>query len=99
MAVVFAIYEIVDLMLLLAAKVVAERVKPIFHALGVGDNWERVSHRENAIERMCQLRESEMRLTKINAKGQVTIPADLCERFGIRNGTLIDWKRMGTGWC
>ncbi len=45
---------------------------------------------------MCQLRESDMRLTKINAKGQVTIPAALRERFGIKKGTRIDWKRDGS---
>ena len=37
MAVVFAIYELVDLILLLA-KVVDERVRPMFHALGVNKN-------------------------------------------------------------
>jgi len=36
-----------------------------------------------------------MRHTKINAKGQVTIPAELRERFGIRKGTHIDWKKDG----
>jgi hypothetical protein len=33
MAVVFAIYERVDLILLLVAKVVDDRVRPMFHAL------------------------------------------------------------------
>ncbi|MBZ5665511.1 MAG: AbrB/MazE/SpoVT family DNA-binding domain-containing protein [Acidobacteriia bacterium] len=33
-----------------------------------------------------------MRRTKINAKGQVTIPAELRERFGIEKGTRINWK-------
>lgn len=28
----------------------------------------------------------------INAKGQVTIPAELRERFGIEKGTRISWK-------
>ncbi len=41
MAVVFAIYELVDLILLLAAKVVDERAKPMFHALGVNKNWKK----------------------------------------------------------
>jgi AbrB family looped-hinge helix DNA binding protein len=36
-----------------------------------------------------------MRRTKINAKGQVTIPADLRERFGIKKGTRISWKKEG----
>jgi AbrB family looped-hinge helix DNA binding protein len=33
-----------------------------------------------------------MRRTKINAKGQVTIPVELRERFGIEKGTRISWK-------
>ena len=33
-----------------------------------------------------------MRRTKTNAKGQVTIPAELRERFGIEKGTRINWK-------
>jgi AbrB family looped-hinge helix DNA binding protein len=33
-----------------------------------------------------------MRRSRINAKGQVTIPAELRERFGIKKGTCIDWK-------
>jgi len=33
-----------------------------------------------------------VRHTKINAKGQVTIPAELREQFGIRKGTRINWK-------
>jgi AbrB family looped-hinge helix DNA binding protein len=33
-----------------------------------------------------------MRRTKINAKGQVTIPAEFRERFGIEKGTRINWK-------
>jgi len=33
-----------------------------------------------------------MRRTKINAKGQVTIPAELRERFGIEKGTRVNWK-------
>ena len=37
-----------------------------------------------------------MRITNINAKGQVTIPAELRERFGIRKGTRIDWKKDGS---
>jgi AbrB family looped-hinge helix DNA binding protein len=96
MAVVFAIYGLVDLALLLAVKVVNERVKPIFRALGIGKNGKRMGNKENTIERMCQLGKSEMRLTKINAKGQVTIPAELRERFGIGKGTRIDWTRDGT---
>jgi len=96
MALVFVIYELVDLILLLAAKVVDERVKPMFHALGVNKNWKDMRQRENAIEGMCQVEESTMRRTKINAKGQVTIPAELRGRFGIRKGTRIDWKKDGS---
>ena len=33
-----------------------------------------------------------MRRTKTNAKGQVTIPAELRERFGIEKGTRVNWK-------
>jgi AbrB family looped-hinge helix DNA binding protein len=65
--------------------VVDERVKPMFHTLGVNKNW----------KGMRQLGESTMRRTKINAKGQVTIPAELRERFGIKKGTRIDWKKDG----
>jgi AbrB family looped-hinge helix DNA binding protein len=93
MALVFVIYELVDLILLLAAKVVDERVKPMFHALGINKNWKDMRQRENAIEGTCQVEESTMRRTKINAKGQVTIPAELRERFGIKKGTRIDWKK------
>jgi len=96
MAVVFAIYELVDLILLLASKVVDEHVKPMVHALGINKNWKRMRHKENTIEGMCQLEESTMRRTKINGKGQVTIPAELRERFGIRKGTRIEWTRDGT---
>jgi AbrB family looped-hinge helix DNA binding protein len=32
------------------------------------------------------------RRTVINAKGQVAIPAELRERFGIEKGTRINWK-------
>jgi AbrB family looped-hinge helix DNA binding protein len=92
MAVVLAIYGAVDLILLLAAKVVDERVKPLFHALGISKNWKHESRKEEAIEGMCQLEESAMQCTKINAKGQVTIPAELRERFGIEKGTRINWK-------
>jgi AbrB family looped-hinge helix DNA binding protein len=95
MAVVLAIYGFVDLVLLLAAAQV-ERAKTLVHALGLGGNWRNASLREKATERMRQWRESEMRLTKINAKGQVTIPAALRERFGIKKGTRIDWKRDGS---
>ena len=42
-----------------------------------------------------QLEESTMRRTKINAKRQVTIPAEL-ERFRIKKGTRIDWKKDGS---
>lgn len=95
MAIVFAIYGFVDLVLLLAAKVVNERVKPILHSMDNCKNWKRMRQKENVIEGMCQLERSETRLTKINAKGQVTIPAELRERFGIKKGTRIDWKRDG----
>jgi|BogFormECP04_OM1_1039644.scaffolds.fasta_scaffold33502_2 hypothetical protein len=39
MAVVLAVYGAVDLILLLAAKVLNERMKPLFRALGVGKDW------------------------------------------------------------
>ena len=91
MAVILAIYGLVDIILLLAAKVVDERVKPLFHALGISKNWEHTSRKE-AIEGMSYLGESAMRRTKINAKGQVTIPAELRERLGIEKGTRINWK-------
>lgn len=96
MAVVLAIYGLVDLILLLAVKVITERVKPIFHGMGISENWKRMSHKENAIEGTCQLEEPILRLSKINARGQVTIPADLRERFGLRKGTRIDWKKDGS---
>jgi AbrB family looped-hinge helix DNA binding protein len=54
-----------------------------------------MSYREKATERMCQLEKSEMRLSKISAKGRVTIPAELRERFGLKKGTRIDWERDG----
>src|ERR1019366_3993155 len=88
MAVILAIYGLVDIILLLAAKVVDERVKPLFHALGISKNWEHTSRNE-AIEGQSYLGESAMRRTKINAKGQVTIPAELRERLGIEKGTRI----------
>jgi len=86
MAVILAIYGLVDIILLLAAKVVGERVRPLLHAL------EHTRGKEEAIEGMCYSGESAMRRTKINAKGQVTIPAELRERFGIEKGTRINWK-------
>lgn len=58
-------------------------------------NWKDANLTEKATERMCQLKESEMRFTKIGAKGRVTIPAELRERFGFKKGTRIDWKRDG----
>jgi AbrB family looped-hinge helix DNA binding protein len=36
--------------------------------------------------------ESTFRIVTIGAKGRVTIPATLRERFGLKAGTLIDWK-------
>jgi AbrB family looped-hinge helix DNA binding protein len=92
MAVVFAIYGFIDLMLLLATKVRDERVMPMIHSLGIGGDWRSMRHKENAIERTLLLEELNIRRTKINGKGQVTIPADLRERFGIEKGTRIDWK-------
>jgi len=92
MALVLAIYEAVDLILLLAAKVVNERVKPLFRALGVSKDWKHASRKEEATEGTCQLGESPMRRTKTNAKGQVTIPAELRERLGIEKGTRVNWK-------
>ncbi len=86
MAVILAIYGLVDIILLLAAKVVGERVRPLLHAL------EHTRGKEEAIEGMCYSGESAMRRTKINAKGQLTIPAELRERFGIEKGTRINWK-------
>jgi AbrB family looped-hinge helix DNA binding protein len=94
MAVVLAIYGFVDLILLLAATVIKEWVKPIFHAVGIG-SWKRMSHNEDAIARTCQLEEPIVRITRISAKGRVTIPAELRERFGLRKGTRIDWKKDG----
>jgi hypothetical protein len=85
-AVVFAIYVLIDLILLLSAKVVDERVKPMVHALRINRHWKRMRHKENAIEGMCQLEESTMLRTKINGKGQVTIAAELRERFGNQEG-------------
>ncbi|MGC2248730.1 MAG: AbrB/MazE/SpoVT family DNA-binding domain-containing protein [Terriglobales bacterium] len=96
MAVVFAIYGFIDLMLLLATKVMDERMMPMIHSLGISKNWRSMRHKENAIERPVLLEESNIRWTKINAKGQVTIPADLRERFGLEKGTPIDWTRDGT---
>jgi hypothetical protein len=74
MAVVLAIYGAVDLILLLAAKVVNERVKPLFRALGFSQDRKHARRKEKATERMCQLAEPATRRTKTNAKGQVTIP-------------------------
>ncbi len=34
------------------------------------------------------------RLLTIGAKGRVTIPADVRERFGLKAGTSIDWKAV-----
>lgn len=38
------------------------------------------------------MEESTIRRTKINARGQVTIPAELRERFGIEKGTRVSWS-------
>ena len=92
MALVLAIYGLVEIVLLLATKAVDERVKPLFHALGISKNWKHERRKEGAIEGMCHLGESAMRRTKINAKGQITIPAELRERLGIEKGTRINWK-------
>ncbi len=92
MALVLAIYGAVDLILLLAAKVVNERVKPLFRALGVSKDWEHAIRKEEATERTCQTGESVMQRTKTNAKGQVTIPVELRDRLGIENGTHINWR-------
>jgi len=92
MAVVLAIYGAVDLILLLAAKVVDERVKPLLRALGIDGNGKHASSKEKTVQELHQLGESGMRRTKINAKGQVTIPAELRERLGIEKGTRINWK-------
>src|ERR1017187_61953 len=92
MAVVLAIYGLVDIVLLLAAKVVDERVKPLFQALGLSKHWGHESRKQEAIDGICQLGELAMRRTKTNAKGQVTIPAELRERLGIEKGTRINWK-------
>lgn len=95
MEIAFAIYGFIDLILLLAAKVINERVKPILQTMGTSKNRKLARQRENAVEGICQLEEPLMRFTKINAKGQVTIPADLRERFGMTKGTRIDWKKDG----
>jgi AbrB family looped-hinge helix DNA binding protein len=92
MAVVLAIYGAVDLVLLLAAKVVNERVKPLFRALGVSKDSKHASRKEEATEGTHRLGELAMRRTKTNAKGQVTIPADLRARLGIEKGTRMNWK-------
>ena len=91
-----AIYGFVDLVLLLAARAIDERVKPILQSLGIGKDWKRLYNEEEIIERTCQLEEPILRITKISAKGRVTIPADLRERFGLRKGTRIDWKKDGS---
>jgi len=91
MAVILAIYGFVDLALLLAAAQV-ERVKSLLHSMGVSRNWQHASPKEQTTEGTCQLGESGMRRTKINARGQVTIPAQLRERFGIEKGTRINWR-------
>jgi AbrB family looped-hinge helix DNA binding protein len=91
MALVLAIYGAVDLILLLAAKVVNERMKPLFRALGVSKDWKHPSRKEAAWEKACQMGESVMQRTKTNAKGQVTIPTELRERLGIEQGTRINW--------
>lgn len=95
MAVVFAIYELVGPILLLAVRVVDERVKPLSHVLGIS-NWGSANRKQEAIEETYHLGGSDMRRTKITAKGQVTIPADLRERFGIKKGTRISWERDGS---
>jgi AbrB family looped-hinge helix DNA binding protein len=91
MAVVFAIYGFVDLVLLLATAQI-ERVKILLHALGAGRSSKHGILRDQAAEGTHQPGESIMRRTKTNAKGQVTIPAELRERFGIEKGTSINWK-------
>jgi len=93
MAVVLAIYGFVDLLLLLAMAQV-ERVKALIRSLGAR-SLKRAIAEEKTTEGMCQLEDPIMRFTKINAKGQVTIPADLRERFGIIKGTCIDWRKDG----
>lgn len=95
MSVILAIYGFIDLILLLAANVVNERVQPMLYALASAKKCERVLQAENETEGTGQKEKSNMRRTKINGKGQITIPADLRERFGIRKGTRIDWTRDG----
>ena len=90
MTVVLAIYGFFDLVLLLATAQV-DRVRTLLHALGVRRR-KLVSLRETAIEGMCQLGESTMRVVTIGAKGRVTIPAKLRERFGLKTGTSMDWR-------
>jgi len=65
---------------------------PYFQALGISKGWEHESRKQEAIDGICQSGESAMRRTKTNAKGQVTIPAELRERLGIEKGTRINWK-------
>jgi AbrB family looped-hinge helix DNA binding protein len=91
MAVILAIYGLVDLVLLLATALV-ERARAPLRALGVGRNSKHASPRDNTAAGPHHLGESGMRRTKTNAKGQVTIPAELRERFGIQEGTRINWK-------
>jgi AbrB family looped-hinge helix DNA binding protein len=91
MPLVFAIYGIVDVILLFAATL-AERAKPSLHALGIFRNWKYASPTEETPEKIRRLGEFGMRSTKTNAKGQVTIPAELRDRLGINKGTRINWQ-------
>jgi len=43
-------------------------------------------------ERLHRLEGSAVRLVTIGAKGRVTIPAKLRERFGLKTGTFMDWS-------
>ena len=95
MALALAIYGFVDLILLLAAKVINERVKPILHSVGISKDWKRLHNEENVIERTCPLEKPTMRIVKISSKGRVTIPAELRARLGLKKGMRIDWKPDG----
>jgi AbrB family looped-hinge helix DNA binding protein len=43
-------------------------------------------------EKLHRLEGSAVRLVTIGAKGRVTIPAKLRERFGLKTGTFMDWS-------
>jgi AbrB family looped-hinge helix DNA binding protein len=90
MAVVAAIYGFLDMALLLASALV-ERVRTLLRVLGVEDSSGLVKSTAETTDWLWVLGESMERLTKINARGQVTIPAEIRTRFGMKPGTHISW--------